>query len=90
MVVQYFLYTTLVKERIRLPNKDNMLGSAAIHGKARSVLMMTRPYKDPYIKSLRIVKKQLCQRRNKTKGLLLKFNPTTLLHEVVEDKSIKR
>lgn len=69
-------------------NKDNMLGSAAIHGKARSVLMLTKLKSNPYKKKLNIVKGNYVNEEVKTKDIFLEFDPITLLHKVLEDKSL--
>ena len=71
------------------PNKDNMLGSVAIHGKARSVMMLTKSKSNPLIKTLKIVKGNYVSEEVKSKALVLKFDPKTLLHEVVCDDSYK-
>jgi archaellum biogenesis ATPase FlaH len=71
------------------PNKDSMLGTVAIHGKARSVLMLTKEKSHPKIKSLKIVKGNYVSEDQKNQVMFLEFDPVTLLHKVVSDKSLK-
>ncbi len=61
------------------PNKDNMLGTVAIHGKARSVLMLTKHRANPKIKSLKIVEDNYVNEELKNQEMILEFNPVTLL-----------
>lgn len=71
------------------PNKDSMLGSVAIHGKARSVLQLIKDKNNPKIKSLKIVKGNYVSEDEKNQQMILEFDPVTLLHNVVSDKSLK-
>jgi RecA-family ATPase len=84
-----FVHHTSKGPESRSVNKDNMLGSVGIHGKARSVLMMSKSRSDSNIKFLRIVKGNNVSEEAKNKNIVLEFDPNTLLHKVVADESLK-
>lgn len=70
-------------------NKDSLLGSAAIHGKPRSVLMLKKLKFNTKLKSLKIVKGNDVSEEVKAQEMILEFDPETLLHKVVADKTLK-
>jgi KaiC/GvpD/RAD55 family RecA-like ATPase len=79
------------KGKENLPaNKGHMLGSVGIHGKARSVIMLSKLPSNPNVKTLIIVKGNYVSEDVKKRKMLLEFNPETLCHTVVTDDSLKK
>jgi archaellum biogenesis ATPase FlaH len=71
------------------PNKDSLLGSVAIHGKARSVLLLSKQKPNPMIKILKIAKGNYVSEEVKKKEIFLEFDPETLLHREITDTTLK-
>lgn len=69
-------------------NKGHMLGSVGTHGKARSVIMLSKLATNPNMKTLKIAKNNYVSEDVKNTEIYLEFDPTTLLHKVVVDKSL--
>jgi archaellum biogenesis ATPase FlaH len=70
-------------------NKSLMLGSVGTHGKARSVIMLSKLTSSPNYRSLKIVKNNYLSEEVKGQDILLEFDPKTLLHKVVVEESLK-
>jgi RecA-family ATPase len=71
-------------------NKSHMLGSVGTHGKARSVIMLSKPQSDSNFKSLKIVKNNYLGEDEKKQEILLEFDPKTLLHKTVSEESLTK
>jgi len=70
------------------PNKNNMLGSAGIEGKARSVLNLSKMKGHPELRILNIVKGNYVAEDIKKTPFLMGFNPITLTYHSVPQDSL--